>query len=439
MGHRFDRGTYGPLECQYKFFFFATIPLPSSRRILYDIDLHVSLKSSEMGAPRRSPHDHNSSKEMLPGPTPTTPSLSQITKRLRKVRRQTGDLDRTSDLASSRDNFLLTAAKSSQDKNSSPSQQQQNNGTNGTPNPFSLCPQCVIRDNDPRVLYTGAWTLNGNQAMTQHSTTLSGSSIFLRFNGSGIVVFGTVPASDESNPPPTAVYSLDEQPFETTLPFAVSDVQSQPLFASMTVLSNEEHHIVVNVTSASTVPYIFEGFFIFPNMGSNKDVVGQVPTSSSNSTKAAATSTSATSTQSTSKSSMAASPNASHTTYDPQKVIRVLVGLLGALMVLIIGGIIVYAIYRRRLMAKQNDAKEKAPECRPDTVYTNFTSTESIMRYDSAIWSPFRSPRSQYSRSEGRAGHSTQSTSLRTSTNIDNTLPPPLPPKPVIFTSTIQR
>ncbi|KAF8196004.1 hypothetical protein BJ912DRAFT_1056436 [Pholiota molesta] len=250
--------------------------------------------------------------------------------------------------------------------------------------------------------------------------------------GSGIVVFGTVPASNASNPPPTAVYTLDNKPFETTLPFAISDVQDQPLFASMGGLSVQEHHIVVNVTSASTVPYIFDSFFVFPEMGSNKDVIGQIPTSVN--VFPTDTAISSPTTTSATPSLQAASPDASRTAYDPQKIIRILGSFLGTLIFLIFGAIIAYAVVRRRLAKKQCDTKEKVEKGRPDTIYTSFTSTESIMRYGSGVWSPFRSPRSQYSRSEGRAGQvSTQSTSLRTST-IDNVLhPPPLPPKPALL------
>ncbi len=52
-----------------------------------------------------------------------------------------------------------------------------------TSSPFAGCPLCVIHDNDPRVSYVGPWTLTGPQLSTAHSTTSTGASISLQFNG----------------------------------------------------------------------------------------------------------------------------------------------------------------------------------------------------------------------------------------------------------------
>lgn len=51
---------------------------------------------------------------------------------------------------------------------------------NGMP---TNCRTYVILDNDPRVHYTGPWTLEASQSSTTHSTVVEGSTASLRFNG----------------------------------------------------------------------------------------------------------------------------------------------------------------------------------------------------------------------------------------------------------------
>lgn len=53
-------------------------------------------------------------------------------------------------------------------------------GNNGMPR---NCRTYVIFDNDPRVHYTGPWTLKASQPCTVHSTVVEGSTASLRFNG----------------------------------------------------------------------------------------------------------------------------------------------------------------------------------------------------------------------------------------------------------------
>lgn len=45
------------------------------------------------------------------------------------------------------------------------------------------CFMCIIEDNSPLVHYDGVWVLSGTQFSTTHSTTVSNSSVSLRFNG----------------------------------------------------------------------------------------------------------------------------------------------------------------------------------------------------------------------------------------------------------------
>ncbi|KAF8888530.1 hypothetical protein BD779DRAFT_1672210 [Infundibulicybe gibba] len=94
-------------------------------------------------------------------------------------------------------------------------------------------------------MYEGPWTLNGVSSSTTHSTTSPGSTVTFLFNASGIVVFGTVPASNETVKPPTAVYILDEVPTPTTEPTADRAISNQPLFAA-SQLSSQQHKLVIN-------------------------------------------------------------------------------------------------------------------------------------------------------------------------------------------------
>ncbi|KAF8955329.1 hypothetical protein BDZ97DRAFT_295509 [Flammula alnicola] len=400
-------------------------------------------------APRRNSYDSSSSfldiprDSMSPKPfqaTRTPPSV-RYPRRLRSgqtAKRQTNNTNGNSGNSSSSGNSSNSGnsgnSGNGSDGNSSSSKSPSSSKSGSqNNNPFN-CPICTIRDNDPRVYYHGSWTLNGTQVSTTHSTTLSGSSVSLRFNGSGIIVFGTVPASNETFPPPTTVYFLDDnKPFQTTLPFALVNVPNQPLFASSGSLSSDkEHQISINITSASA-PYILEKFFVFPKASSTKDMIGQLPTG------ATVLPTGNISDVPPSPSPQAASPSASHTSYDPQTTIKVLASLLGILVLLIATGVVFY-VFRRRMLATHEVAEEKIESGRPETVYTSFTSTESILRHDSSIFSPSRSPRTsrtQFSRSEGRSGRSPSEgrlSTIRLST-IDFVPPPPLPPKLSIFIS----
>ncbi|KJA25546.1 hypothetical protein HYPSUDRAFT_53079 [Hypholoma sublateritium FD-334 SS-4] len=212
----------------------------------------------------------------------------------------------------------------------------------------------------------GPWTLIGTQQSTAHSTTFTGAAISLHFNGSGIVVFGTVPSSNATNPPPTAAYNLDGQSFATTLPFAVANVPNQPLFATSSELSgNMEHQILINLTSVVARPYIFQNFFVFPNQRSGKTdgVVTSVPpvnSATASSTTASAKSTASAPTTSQAASNKSASPLL--TPADAQKTIKILAGLLGIFVFFMALTLIIYAIVRRRALAKQKPGSMKSTD-----------------------------------------------------------------------------
>ncbi|KAF9450627.1 hypothetical protein P691DRAFT_725724 [Macrolepiota fuliginosa MF-IS2] len=126
------------------------------------------------------------------------------------------------------------------------------------------CFECFVQDNDPRVRYDGQWSLNRAGFSTTHSTTSSGSTASLTFNGTGITVFGTVPTSNTSFNPPTVVYRVDAaQPFTTTQPVADRDVSNQPLFSFPLGSQGQEHKLTIQVLQAEA-PFILEKFFVFP-------------------------------------------------------------------------------------------------------------------------------------------------------------------------------
>lgn len=311
--------------------------------------------------------DNRSAGERVPGGL-TSPNMPMLSSSFRSTKRQRIHRIRRQNLAPT----LSTSTDSNSGKSSSAGSG--NSQQNSPPNPFPMCPSCFIRDNDPRLTYIGPWTLSGTQLATSHSTTRAGSSFSLAFNGndfssgtmdktdawsigSGIIVFGTVPVSNSSDPPPEAVYHIDGQAFSTTLPFATVDVPNQPLFASSAMLNNSLHSITVNITAATSKPYIFQSILIFPNPGpGNKDAISSVPSPTSTSKTSTSSSVVASSTNGTAQ---AFSPGNSHTAYDPQKTIGILAGLLGTLVFIVIFAAIVFVMSRRRsLRVKQNASAE---------------------------------------------------------------------------------
>ncbi|PPQ81927.1 hypothetical protein CVT25_013775 [Psilocybe cyanescens] len=279
------------------------------------------------------------------------------------------------------------------------------------------CFSCIIEDNNPLVHYEGVWFLSASQFSTTHSTTVSNSSVSLHFNGSGIIVFGTVPASNETTQPPTAVYFLDNYPpFRTTLPRAVQDITNQPLFASSQLLSSdEEHRLVISVQDVAT-PYTVEKFFVIPRANMSKNMmIGQITTD------IVATSTSSSTISSATLQNFQTSEGSSQPSQNFHKILG---GILGTVcFLLVVAGLAVIAVWRRRRAVRQVAvACPAAAKARPDTIYTSFTSTESILRNDSALWSP--PPRSQYSRSDGR-NYSRSTSDARSIVEVA----PPLPPK----------
>lgn len=181
--------------------------------------------------------------------------------------------------------------------------------------------------------------------------------------GTGIVVFGTVPASNDTVQPPSAVYFLDNNPpFPTTLPRAAVDIPHQALFATQQQLSPGEHHIIINITKASA-PYTLSSFVIFPNMDMKDMEVGQ-PASGplSNSTKSHTPLSNNSS--SAAMQQMSSSSSGHHQT--SQKPVKILAAVLAIIGFLLLAGGIIFFIFRWRTAARrrQQAARVSCPEAK---------------------------------------------------------------------------
>jgi hypothetical protein len=213
----------------------------------------------------------------------------------------------------------------------------------------SFAMDCVVHDNDPRVHYGGPWFLEETKLSTTHNTVVEGSNVSLIFNGkfyqyplqdpdtqltiagSSIVVFGTVPASNQSQPP-TVAYFLDTLPPSImTLPQATADISNQPLFSSHYLSPNDEHRLFINVTKIHPeTPYALASFFISP-----------VPCSRTSQATSPTT------------TSLTAPVTASSLSMPDHKTIIIVAGVLGSLVFLFIVAILVFLILRWRIYARR--------------------------------------------------------------------------------------
>ncbi|KAJ3565929.1 hypothetical protein NP233_g7326 [Leucocoprinus birnbaumii] len=289
-----------------------------------------------------------------------------------------------------------------------PSSYQENNNAL-IPRTFSglgmPCFQCFVQDNDPRILYTGQWKLNQFKAFTTHSSAVSGSMASLTFNGTGITVFGTVSASNATVKPPTVVYQVNAAPpFTTTQPFASQDVFNQPLFSLTLGTEWAENKITIRVIDAEA-PFVLDSFFIFPanmTMDSNSTAMGNA--------KASPTSTGASNETKPSLSS----PGSISKESGSQSTIRVLAGLLGVTLLLVLAMAVFIVLHCLR------QRRRTRPKPRPETTYTHFTGTDTIFP-PSLNWT------GSLSRSDGM--RSVYGRGLSDHIQAEATEVPPVPPK----------
>ncbi|KAJ7064952.1 hypothetical protein C8F01DRAFT_1367177 [Mycena amicta] len=215
--------------------------------------------------------------------------------------------------------------------------------------PFGCFPGQCIPDNDPRVLYSPTWSIESLPFFqTAHQTHVVGSSLSLTFDGSGITVFGSIPSSNITHPPPTTVYMIDAaQPFTTAEPMAALPVPNQPLF-SASHLSAGKHTLVVNVTAVQFAsPFSIDYFIIAPSS----------PASSTGSALGSSVSSTAL--------------EAAHTTSNA--AVGVLAGVLSAVTFILLCGVafLIVALRRRRKRQQQSKSLESSL----------FTRAESILRW----------------------------------------------------------
>ncbi|KAK7044500.1 hypothetical protein R3P38DRAFT_166832 [Favolaschia claudopus] len=228
----------------------------------------------------------------------------------------------------------------------------------GSPSGFAppcFPPQC-IQDNDTRVRYSPAWSLSPLGFFgTSHQTEEAGSSLSLNFNGTGIIVFGSVPPSSGSNAPPTASYTVDTSPpVVTAEAMAKTPILNQPLF-SVSNLHPGSHTLdikVLNVSAAS--PFGIQYFIVTPqalaatSASSSSLSPDQVP-------------------ESTTINGTAESRSASRTT------VGILAGVLGSVIFVLLCVVVTFVVIARRRQRRASRTKEMQSSL--------FTSTESILRY----------------------------------------------------------
>jgi len=277
-------------------------------------------------------------------------------------------------------------------------------GTGGNPGSDNDCGCGVptsfyISNTNPRVPYTGLWVLErATDLSITHSTVVQGSTASLRFKGSAIGVFGTVPASSPELEPPTVAYCLDSlPPYITTLPHATADMLNQPLYTSPNLSSNEEHLLVINVTNSMprAPPYALAGFSLSPNGSQSSGSQGISPTTTPPMTTPPTTTPTPTVTPPTvtpptvTPSPVTPSVPAS-ATMSNGNLTGIVAGILGCLVFVFIVGIIICLVSRWRTHVRRELPEEPCPETssRPETVYSNFTTSESILRHEPSIWNP---------------------------------------------------
>jgi hypothetical protein len=236
------------------------------------------------------------------------------------------------------------------------------------PPPPPPCVLSCIPDNDPRVVYSASWLLSPHGFFqTSHQTDVVGSSLSFKFNGTGITVFGSIPASNATHAPPTAAYSIDAAaPVVTAEPLAAGPIPNQPLF-SASGLSNGLHTLNVTVTAVdSASPFAVDYFIVKPAATS-------LPPSPS----------AASSPLSPSASVIlpVKATNDAPTKSSSGMMAGILAGVLGAVIFVLLCVVAVFIVILRRRRRRALRAK--------DLQSSLFTSPESILRYS-------REPSSHY-------------------------------------------
>ncbi|KAI0073764.1 hypothetical protein K474DRAFT_1710416 [Panus rudis PR-1116 ss-1] len=163
--------------------------------------------------------------------------------------------------------------------NNSDNNSQQTNATNasgppgGPPGPgnriFPPGRGCqFVNENDGRIQYSGLWTLEAKDprgfTTTTHTSTSAGSLASMYFNSSMVIVVGVVHPSNDSFPPASANYTIDDDySVELSLPVTNRDIPNQQFFQSP-ALTPGVHQLTINVTSNGS-PYTLDYLFLCGN------------------------------------------------------------------------------------------------------------------------------------------------------------------------------
>ncbi|KAI0353962.1 hypothetical protein OH77DRAFT_566520 [Trametes cingulata] len=134
----------------------------------------------------------------------------------------------------------------------------------------------AVNENDGRLKYGSGWQLSSydpnGRALTAHTTTVSGSSVVVDWEGTSIIVFGTVPRSNASAVPPSATYSVDDKrPVMLTLPSSDRCIPNQQFFQSLTVPQGT-HNLTINVSTPDGTPYILDYLWFCGSSDSGKSL-----------------------------------------------------------------------------------------------------------------------------------------------------------------------
>lgn len=308
----------------------------------------------------------------------------------------------------------------------------QNDRNRNNRNPGTgFCRFCTIQDNDPRTVYSGSWLLRGTTFNTTHSTTQEGASVSLRFKGQKIMVLGTVPVSNSTVKPPKAKYTISgRDPVQSTLPMANTEIAGQSFFHA-TGLEEEELTLTIEIVEAQA-PYTLDAFFVTPhNFGGNNsdaDDRADEPQPSSSLPPTSTTLSTAEFTPIPTPDPYTDETSRLPTKEAPTNLVPVLSGLVGGLLAVIVIGMVLFFVRKKRRANNPNVPLfwknwhwKSSP--RPETVYTSWTTSESIQR-DEPSW--LQRGSSAFTRSEGPPSD------LRVSTIDQRFSLPPQPPLPTL-------
>ncbi|KAJ7635026.1 hypothetical protein FB45DRAFT_1025927 [Roridomyces roridus] len=234
---------------------------------------------------------------------------------------------------------------------------------------FGFC----VPDNDPRVKYSPDWSIKSQGFFsTSHATDVPGSWVTFNFTGSAITVFGSIPASNSSNPGPTAAYSIDAaKPFVTTQPMASQEIDFQPLFSASQLSSDTVHEITINVTDVQPgAPFTLDYLIFAPSPPQ-----GSSSASESLSVSATAPATSSLDVQGASSRTNPFDQGGTGTTV---AIVAVLGTVVFVLIVLLVLFLVIIPMRRNRARAEGSHKSSL------------FTTPESILRWSRA---PSSSPR----------------------------------------------